>query len=225
MTTDGSSTDPWSIYLANEDVFSAVLRTTGPWSLHDGMDVIHDFVVDQLPNALNTYQTDRPIKPWLFVVFRNFARRRAQHQQVHKSRWRSLTEIGDLGSPETEDGESSMSETDLIRGREAIAALPQDERECLLSYFGSGGGSVRAIAERFGWSRYRARQKILTALANLVVRLDAPGLSDLELDICRARLLHDHSWETVSEEMRIPVQHLKTQFREALAKLRQLLST
>ena len=80
--------DAFDLYQAKQHIFIKVLSMTGPWTLIDGHDLLFDFVQQRLPLALRLYDsTLGPIDPWLYLIFRNYARRRAF--ELHSERAQS----------------------------------------------------------------------------------------------------------------------------------------
>ncbi len=214
--------EAWSVYLEHQDVFAAVLKATGPWRIGDGIDLIHDFLVDRLPQALVTYDPERgPLRPWLFTVFIRYAKRRLLESASVQRRWLSLESVEEVGA--TQPGHDAVLTVDQRkRISDAVQELPSDLRSSLLAYFGDGpeAGNLRSLARKFNWSRHHSRQTILRALATLAARLGEGGiLTENELQVCHAHFLRGEKWQEIAGRMEITEHQARSLLKSALAKL------
>jgi len=211
----------WSAYLEHQDVFAAVLRATGPWQINDGVDLVHDFLVERLPQALVSYDPQRgPIRPWLYTVFIRYAKRRLSEQVALRERLLSLESVGEVVTGQLDQGETLTAEQ-RQRVQDALRQLPDDLRAILLTYFGNGpeAGSIRTLARQFKWSRHRAGQTVLVALATLAAQLEEQGiLTDEEFAVCRAHFVHGETWEEVAVRLRKTQHQIRTLLKRALHK-------
>ena len=213
--------EAWSVYKENQDVFASVLRATGPWQLQDGMDLVHDFVVDQLPQALITYSPNRgPIKPWLFTVFRHYARRRILEISSLRKRWTSE----DFAEPFllSQHDESYLSAEEKIGLRNAVQQLPEEQRLSLSVYFGNShdAGSLNALARKFQWSKHKSKQTLLRAIAAVAALIGEKGiLTSLELDICQAKLVREEEWPSIAARLGKTEYQARSLLKNALEKL------
>ena len=211
----------WSVYSQNQDVFTSVLRRTGPWRLQDGMDLVHDFVVDRLPQALTTFDSARgPIKPWLFTVFGRYARRRLREISSLHKRWTNEDFAEPILLPQPEVSDLRPDQTIIVRN--AVNQLPEDQRMSLSLYFGKGrdAGSLNAIARKFDWSKHKSKQTILKAIASVAALIEERGiLTTLELDVCRARLVGELDWESIAVRIGKTEHQIQSLLKSALQKL------
>ena len=134
------------------------------------MDYVHQFLVERAPAALRTFRPDRgDLKGWLFVVFKRFVlgaqRERASHE-------RQLRRFAADAIPSQTEHELPL---DLIAVRNAVAALPAEQRRAVRTFLRSSAGSVRDVARSLGVSRWRASQLVSEALTTLSARLGFPG--------------------------------------------------
>lgn len=218
--------DAWSVYLENRDIFAAGLKATGPWEINAGMDVLHDFLVERLPQALVTYDPEQgPMRPWLFTVFVRYARRRLLERASVKNRWLSFESLTDAEMVRLVQ-EKPLSEEQKKRIRNALQKLPYEFQMCLLTYFGNEPefGNIRALARKFDWSRHRAQQVLLRALAALSAQLKEGVLADEELEVCRAHLVHGETWERIAGKLKKSEHQARSLMKSALTKFGASLS-
>lgn len=213
----------WSVYLEHQDVFAAVLRATGPWQINEGMDLIHDFLVERLPQALVSYDPQRgTLEPWLYTVFIRYARRWLAKNSAFEERMVSLEKAGDAALEQPVWEKEFFPFVECQRVQTALAQLPDHLRTVLLTYFGHGqeAVSIRALARKFKWSRHRAFQMLLEGLAMIAVQLEEQGiLTKEELAVCRARFMHSESWEEVATQCGKTPYQVRRLFEQALKKL------
>jgi RNA polymerase sigma factor (sigma-70 family) len=164
----------WRLYAENQDVFAAVfagLRRTGFVIEHEtAVDYVHQFLIERAPAALGTFRPDRGnLKGWLFVVFKRFVlgaqRERASHE-------RQLRRFAADAVPAQAEHEQPL---DLVAVRNAVAALPADQRRAVRALLRSPAGSVRDVARSLGVSRWRASQVVSEALTTLSSHLGFPS--------------------------------------------------
>jgi DNA-directed RNA polymerase specialized sigma24 family protein len=202
MTEGDRRQQAWAVYAEHQDVFAAVLTHTGPWGVNDGLDLVHDFLVDRLPQALVSYDARiGPLPPWLYRVFANYARKRRLERAAVQKRWQSLAGVGEPAAPASDEGEAAAD--DRCVG-DALGQLAPEERDTLHAYFGRApeAGNVRAVARRFRWSRHRARQVLLQALGALAARLHGTeALTGEEADVCQAYLAGGEGLEGIGRRL------------------------
>jgi hypothetical protein len=219
--------DSWSVYLKNRDVFAGVLRSTGRWTVEDGLDVIHDFIIDRLPDALKSYDPERgKIKNWLFIVFLRYVKRRKLELSSWAKRKIDLDSI-----PELPNRVATIDESFLHSGQDQVFAkmkdLDKEHSDALTTYFGEGSESdnIRALARKFKWSRYKAEQKVLEGLAMLSTQLNENSLlSDTEQSVCRSYFLEKKSWEEIAKAIGTSEHQARMMLKASIAKFRFLLS-
>lgn len=218
----------WSVYLEHQGVFASVLKSISPLQIADGMDLVHDFVIERLPQALASYDPDvGPIRPWLSVVFQRYARRRLAERASLQKRCLSLESLGGIILPQSDsDRTPSLEQQQSIE--DAFKELPDESRSILFAYFGNGpeSGNFRALARRFNLSRHRAQQSFFLALGSLAERLEGKGvLSREEIRICRAHLISGQSFAEIAECFGETEDEIRSLLRSALATLGAALSS
>jgi DNA-directed RNA polymerase specialized sigma subunit len=222
-----NSINNWSVYLDNRDVFAGVLRSTGGWTVADGLDVIHDFVIDRLPDALKSYDPERgKIKNWLFIVFLRYAKRRKLELVSWSKRKIDLDSIPELPSQNANIDKSFFS---YLQNKitSKMEGLDKEHKMALVTYFGeeSESGNIRALARKFKWSRYKAEQKVLEGLAMLSAQLNENSLlSDTEQSVCRSYFSDKKPWEEIAKAIGMSEHQARMVLKASIAKFRFLLT-
>jgi len=133
----------------DRDAYRALLDDIGPVLLaflrrkvadpHDADDMFQDTLI-ALHRARHTYDSSRPLEPWLFAIARNVA---ADHHRRRLARlsWEVLVEV-----PCDVPADASLDERDLD---EALRRLPPAQREAF-AMLKLEGLSVEAGAARAG---------------------------------------------------------------------------
>lgn len=217
----------WSIYLNNQDVFASVLKLTGRWQVDEGIDLIHDFILDRLPIAIHSFDPQKgKIKSWLFIVFIRYAKRRRLELNSNSKRKIDLDNIGELPQ-----GGTSIDEYHLTFQRKkvnyALNTLNKTHQEILQTFFGdsSSANNVRALARKYNLSRHRAEKMLLEGLAMLSAQLNEPGiLSKEEMLISKYYFLEGKAWERIAELTGKTEFHARSTLKNALTKFRSLLT-
>jgi RNA polymerase sigma factor (sigma-70 family) len=138
----------------------------------DGMDLIHDFFAEAWAGLEKHFDSSKgSFESYAYGAFVRFARPRI----VRLKRWQNSL----IGAEELEsfpsDAGVEMEGADQDRVRQALAKLPEGEREILRRYVYSEYSSERVFAKELGISRYRLRGILIDALGRLAVSFDRPS--------------------------------------------------
>jgi RNA polymerase sigma factor (sigma-70 family) len=212
----------WSIYAKHLHVLHAALRGAGRLGILEGMDLVHDFVLERLPRALASYNPQvGPIEPWLFAVFRRYLNRCLREEAAARRGWLSLEPWED-SIPAKADTAEVLSPARLDRVREALRKLPDELRSVLLAYFGRGPGSgnERALSRMLHLSRYTVRQRLLTAMNDLAAQLEGEDFfSQEELRACRDCLVERKGRDDIAAELGKTREEVESLVRNVLTTL------
>lgn len=219
--------DLWEIYFANQDVFQYVINKTGKWYINEGIDLIHDFMIDHLPTALNSYNPQKgSIKPWLYIVFLNYARRRLLEIKSYMRRTISIDDIDNLVDDQSY-GNSILNKVQCKHTHYILQKIDKEYRNALLAFFGDGeeAGNIRAVAKKYNWSRHKANQNILKGIAMLSAQLEEPGVIEREeLLVCKLLLVEGRTWSQISEKIGKTENQVRRLFKLSIAKFKQVLN-
>lgn len=130
----------------------------------DGLDIIHDFFIEQYGRVTETYDPAKGrFATYLCAAFARFARSRASQLRRTAGLVRESTVVADVpDSPGDRDPDTGR----LI---DALAALSPDARQLLYRHFVLDQ-TERDIARTAGKSRYETRAGLVAALGSLVVQ-------------------------------------------------------
>lgn len=209
-----------NLYVAHRDLFEHVLRRIAPVGVEDGLDLVHEFLLDRLPLALRSYKPAvGDIEPWLYTVFLNYAKRWRMESARLRTRWVDLEHLDFVATCPEPDVEPDASLLPTVRAE--VEALPSDARTAVLDYFGNGSaaGSVRAVAKKNGWTKHSTRAAILEGLARLAVTLSTDILADVEREVVRLRLAEGLSWSEVARRLRRSEHQARSALNTALSRL------
>jgi len=137
----------------------------------DSMDLIHDFFAEAWLGVENRFKPDRgSFESYAYGAFIQFVRPRI----VRMRRWQNCLigpkELDAFPAIQNEEPEPGDQE----RVREALAKLPEGEREIVRCYMYRDYTSERALAKELGISRYRLHEILVDALGRLAVSFDRP---------------------------------------------------
>lgn len=168
----------------------------------DGLDVIHDFFVDEWDKVIARYNPDKgKLESYVYAAFINFARPRLirlQRLQGSLTDPQELNRMGDEDEPLAE--EPQPSDPGQLFDR-ILKHLPEEDRALLSEYIRSGRSPERALARTHGISRYKLREKLIEALGRFAVFLQQPtGIPDRDWRVASA-LWHDQ--RSTSEAARV----------------------
>jgi RNA polymerase sigma factor (sigma-70 family) len=178
----------------------------------DAQDLLQSFFLSEWEPLQRTRDHDRPLAPYLFRAFANFARNWA----LRESRYRRVLENASRALGNLRPSEHSA--WDVFDVNEALSRLSQPDRQVLQIYMKDQ--SQRSAAVALGVSRHEARQRIVEALGRFVVSLghlpntteagwdvarlmwgDQRSIEDcaiiLQLDVAEVRRLHEHNLDVV----------------------------
>jgi len=163
------------VYLKLRPVFlqglAAVARQGFVTPLADGMDIIHDFFLDEWPSVQRTFDPSKgSLEPYLYRAFIRFARSRIVRMRRMSHATLDSRIINRLAVAAAEPSEGDLKREDLAN---ALKTLQPQQRALLHEYLESGD-SERSIASRHGLSRYRLRKQIAEVLWHVAVRLGRP---------------------------------------------------
>jgi RNA polymerase sigma factor (sigma-70 family) len=218
--------NPWSVYQGNQEIFASVLHVTGKWTIDEGLDLIHDFIVDKLPSALKTYDPEKgELKKWLYIVFLRYAKRRRIEISRSRNRTVDLDSLPGLidESISSDKFVAYLQHQDIV---DALGDIDQKHRLILNFYFGDEkkSGNIREIARKFEISRHLAEKMVLEGLAILSVKLNEPGiLSNEEWEVCKYYLAQKYTWQRVAEKIDKTENQARNILRNALGKFRTIL--
>jgi DNA-directed RNA polymerase specialized sigma24 family protein len=138
----------------------------------DGMDIIHDFFLEEWAAVQRTFDAAKgPLEPYVYRAFIRFARSRIVRMRRLSHATLDSRIISGLVVPAVEPSESDLKREDI---ESALRTLGPDQRALLGDYLESGD-SERLIASRHRLSRYRLRKQISEALWQVAVRLWQPA--------------------------------------------------
>lgn len=163
----------------------------------DGIDLIHDFLTDELSGLRRRYESDKGgFKTYAYRAFVQFARPRiVRLQRLQESLVNPEVLVRLSGSAAAEIPEFSPDYLQHLA--EAIDTLPPDERGALRTYISSNAPSERLLAQGLGVSRYQARDLLIRALGRVVIQLaKPPGVTEHDWHVAHA-LWHDQ--RTINE--------------------------
>lgn len=134
----------------------------------EGMDLIHDFFLDEWPGLRTRYRPERgKLDTYVYRAFLYFARPRI----IRMRRWRAiLKDAHDLSHLAASQPDDQAAEGELISIlQRSLDELPGDVKAMLLLRL--DGVSERKIAHRFKSTRYGVREKLAEGFGRLVVAL------------------------------------------------------
>jgi RNA polymerase sigma factor (sigma-70 family) len=179
----------WSLYAEQGHVFRAVftnLRRRGVHLPDDvAADLIHEFLLEKAPKALETFEPTRgALEGWLFVVFRRYVlgALRSQEERRRSLQLHVMKDEDELVSSTP----SPEMHVDLQRVREAVNALPADQQAALRVYLASEQSSRREVAKSLGISRWAADRLVSEALDTIFTLLGHPSNAPSTRTIARA---------------------------------------
>lgn len=138
----------------------------------EGLDLVHDFFIEVWPALVQRHDPKRAqLGTFAYRAFVQFARPRI----IRLNRWRhDDAERVELTGDATQGDELG---SDLHKVRAALDKLARADRELLLARF-DAQDSDRRLAKRHGVTRYRIRERLGDALAQLVSILHESSLVD-----------------------------------------------
>jgi RNA polymerase sigma factor (sigma-70 family) len=177
----------WRLYFEHAEVFRAAISDVRARGVRiddaTATDLIHEFLLERAPAALETFRPERgTLSTWLFVVFRRYVLG-SLNADAHRQRL--------LRTYEREhDGEADVrrhdEDRDHLAARAALSALPSEERRALRVFFGDAG-SVRDVARALGISRWRADKLVAQAIDRIAAALQ-PGATTSQGDPLTSRV-------------------------------------
>lgn len=157
----------------------------------DGVDLIHDFLTEEIPGLKQRFDPAKgDFSGYAYQAFIRFARPRIMRLQRFQH---SLVSIEDL---ERLSGGDTKAELELAPDyqqplEQAIEELPPLEGSVLKTYIGANVPSERLVAKGLGLSRYQVRETLVSALGHVIVQLSRPpDLPERDWKVARA-LWHD----------------------------------
>jgi RNA polymerase sigma factor (sigma-70 family) len=134
----------------------------------DGLDIVHDFFIEQYGRVAQTFDPTLGRFPtYLGAAFARFARTRAGQLR------RTALLVRGVGEPAAARDDVSPTDhtaPDTQRLAEALAALPPDTWRLLYDHFVLEQ-SERDLARTTGQSRYEIRARLVAALGRLAVQV------------------------------------------------------
>jgi len=158
----------------------------------DGLDVIHDFFVDEWGKVAAHYDPGKgKLESYVYAAFVNFARPRLIRLQRLQGSLTDPQELSKIAEEEEIPVEGPRS-ADLQQLFDRILKhLPDEDRALLSAYVRSGRSPERALARSQGISRYKLRERLIEALGRFAVFLRQPtGIPDRDWRVAIA-LWHD----------------------------------
>ncbi|MGH2396452.1 MAG: sigma-70 family RNA polymerase sigma factor [bacterium] len=151
----------------------------------DALDLIHDFFAEAWSGITTSYDPDKGrLESYVYAAFFQFARPRiARLWRLQRNMLDPLvlTQVMDRESVDTQ------APVEIVALRAALDRLPAPQRELLDDYTQGGMTSERAIARRHKLSRYKAKELLIDALAQLIVSLDRPPqIPQVDWEVARA---------------------------------------
>lgn len=144
-------------------VLARLVRAGHAIPFGDGLDIIHDFFIEQYGRVTETFDPARGrFSTYLCAAFARFARTRAGQLRRTAGLLRTMDEVSTSTSPAEPD-------PDTRRLADALAALPPEARALLYGHFVLGQ-TERDLARTAGQSRYETRARLVAALGSLAVR-------------------------------------------------------
>lgn len=201
------------VYEANKDIIKQVLKSTGPWGFLDGYELAQDFVADQLPKALESFDPEvGPIEPWLFRVFQNFARKRRAKLSIHRQRHAELSELHEPIAQE-QPIDAASGDTAVLQ---AFDAIPEALQDVIRVYYGEGNGSIRAVSDLLDMTRYRAEQRLYQGLNAVVQRLSSELVDSEAKAVCKMYFEERQKWEQIEKTGGLDIETAKQHIREVV---------
>jgi predicted transcriptional regulator len=168
----------------------------------DGLDMIHDFFVDEWAKVSSHYDPGKgKLESYVYAAFVNFARPRLiRLQRLQRSLVdpQELSQLAEEEAPLLEDPRSLESQ--LVFDR-LLSRLPSEDCALLSMYVRSGRSPERALARARGVSRYQLREQLIASLGRFAVLLgQPPGIPDRDWRVALA-LWRDQ--RSISEAARV----------------------
>jgi RNA polymerase sigma factor (sigma-70 family) len=141
----------------------------------ESRDIIHDFYLEAWENLLDRFDPSRgKFSTYLFTAFYRFARRRIVRWHHWHRPLRTLRELAVTEAPAPAVWED---EPRLAAIRTSLARLRPEQREALQAYL-AGAEGERALALRYGMTRYRLRETLIDALGQVLADAGEDALRD-----------------------------------------------
>ena len=170
--------------------FAGMRNKDSAVSLDEGMDLVHDFFIDEYGALRDRYDPARgQFSTLLYAAFRTYVRRHLSRLRRWQDSLRPHADLEDLGGLTDTDSAA----LDVARVANALERIPSDDRVLLREHFQHGGGE-RELARRRGWTRHRVREALRDAMGRVAVALgDRRELDARDWEVARALWDEDRS--------------------------------
>lgn len=189
----------------------------------EALDLVHDFYVETRGELAHNYDPSRAkFETYVFASFVRFARPRI----VRLTRLRAMlvepSEMDEFVSGIQTVGPPEIDRSDVEAARDALRALPTEDRVLLTRYLDDSKPSERDLAAAFAMTRYQVRTRLVDALGAVSVHIGAARtFAEPDRSIAEALWAGKRSTRETAELLRLPITEIQAARRRMFLRLVQ----
>lgn len=185
----------------------------------DARDFIHDFYLEW-DRLLQRYRPGTgAFEPYLVTAFYRFCRRRVFKLEKLRSQTAELEEAAELPEDRLLVSDALALQQQMAQLENLIAALPDEARALLGEFLDGPAGGERALAKKYGLSRYRLRERLAEVVARIALQMTEAPYDSLDAKLARGVWLEGRTARSVAAGYGVTVAELQAarqRFSQAL---------